>query len=1080
MNGQFPPYVIALVLAVVLAALLAHAAWRRRDLPVARALGWLMLAAAIWAAGRALEALASPAPAKIFWAKVQYLGIVAAPAVWLIFALRYSRLERWFTRGHRLLLWFVPGLTLALVWTNERHGLIWSAITPGPTPDRLIYAHGPVFWLAVVYNYLLVLIGAGLIVRVAWGGPPALRRPAVLMAAAAALPLLGNGLYLIGYSPLPGVDLAPLSFPAAGALMALGIFRLQFFDLLPLARAAVVDRIRDGVLVVDAAARVLDLNPAARRLLALADASPLGRPVETVLAVWPDLLARYTSGAEAQVELSVGGFELEARLSALAEAGAGPAGWLVMLRDVTIRKQTAAALQQSEARLRQVIDLVPHLIFAKDADGRYVLVNQAMAAAYGATPETLLGRRDVEFARSPAEAEAFRRDDLEVMTTGQPKLIPEEPLTGPGGEVRFFQTTKIPFALSGAPGMAMLGVATDITERKRAEAALRESEQRFRALIEASPVPIALTRDERFVYVNPAYLQMTGFAALSEVAGHSIYDHLAPELGADGAVPPTAGSARGPVLEYEAVGLRRDGARFPCHITLAQVELGDGPVGLLFAQDITARKQAEAAVRESERRYRLLAENATDVIWTMDFSGRFTYISPSVEPLRGFTPDEVLRQPLAEAVTPDSLALMLDLLQAAVRELTLGEPMPARPHEVEQPRKDGTTVWTEVIARVMYDAGGAPTGILGVSRDITARKQLEAENRRLFEAAQRRAMEAETLREAGAAVAATLDRDDLIRRLLEQLKRVVPYDSASVQLLRDEEMEIVGGSGFADLSAVIGMRFKMSAATPDLVVFQTRQPHILHDAQADYAAFREPPHNHIHGWLGVPLIVQDRVIGMLALDSTRPGAFTGDHARLATAFADQVAIALENARLFEDVQRLAITDALTGVYNRRHFFHLAALEFELACRYRHALSVIMLDIDHFKAVNDAFGHAAGDHVLRHVAQLCRTALRKPDLIGRYGGEEFVILLPETSPDSAVQVAERLRALIEATPFDAHAHAPARITLSLGVATLPLADCRDQPAPDSLQKLVDWADRGLYAAKQSGRNCVRVGGPADPV
>lgn len=172
-------------------------------------------------------------------------------------------------------------------------------------------------------------------------------------------------------------------------------------------------------------------------------------------------------------------------------------------------------------------------------------------------------------------------------------------------------------------------------------------------------------------------------------------------------------------------------------------------------------------------------------------------------------------------------------------------------------------------------------------------------NARSLEVAQRRAQEAETLQEAGAVVAATLQQDEAIQRILEQLAQVMPYDSASVQLLREGCVEIVGGRGWAEPASVVGLRFPVPADNPNTVVIQERRPYLLDDAPAAHAQFRDDPHSHIRSWLGVPLIVGDRVIGMVTVDSSQPNHFTADHARLATAFADQVAIALENAWLFQ-------------------------------------------------------------------------------------------------------------------------------------------------------------------------------------
>ncbi len=179
------------------------------------------------------------------------------------------------------------------------------------------------------------------------------------------------------------------------------------------------------------------------------------------------------------------------------------------------------------------------------------------------------------------------------------------------------------------------------------------------------------------------------------------------------------------------------------------------------------------------------------------------------------------------------------------------------------------------------------------------------ENARLFESEHRRWQEAETLRLAASAIASTLDRDEAVRLILEQLARVVPYDSASVQELRDGYLEIVGGRGWADPAMVLGMRFPVPGNNPNTVVVQTRRPFVLNNAPATYREFRVAPHSHIRSWLGVPLVVQERMIGILAIDSCQPNYFTEDKITLVAAFANQAAAAMANSRLYQDALQAA-------------------------------------------------------------------------------------------------------------------------------------------------------------------------------
>jgi diguanylate cyclase (GGDEF)-like protein len=170
-------------------------------------------------------------------------------------------------------------------------------------------------------------------------------------------------------------------------------------------------------------------------------------------------------------------------------------------------------------------------------------------------------------------------------------------------------------------------------------------------------------------------------------------------------------------------------------------------------------------------------------------------------------------------------------------------------------------------------------------------------------------------------------------------------------------------------------------------------------------------------------------------------------------------------RALKDVQRLAITDPLTGLYNQRHFTTAAEAEVRRACRYGRPLSAVMMDIDHFKRVNDSYGHTTGDRLLQKVAEGCRKELRQADVVGRYGGDEFAIMLPEIDLAAAKQVAERLRRTIAQTQLKT-AKGPARVTASLGVAAVDCDNIR-------LEALLSRADKALYVAKRKGRNQVRT-------
>jgi diguanylate cyclase (GGDEF)-like protein len=225
----------------------------------------------------------------------------------------------------------------------------------------------------------------------------------------------------------------------------------------------------------------------------------------------------------------------------------------------------------------------------------------------------------------------------------------------------------------------------------------------------------------------------------------------------------------------------------------------------------------------------------------------------------------------------------------------------------------------------------------------------------------------------------------------------------------------------------------------------------------------------------VPLLRNKRLIGSLNLGSTDSGRFT---AALSTDFVEHmasiIAICLENVISNEMLQYMGLTDALTGVYNRRYIDRRLVEEVARARRQDYPISVMFIDVDHFKGVNDTVGHQAGDEVLREVAARIKMELRVSDPLARFGGEEFVVLLIDAGLASAAMVAERIRAGVAGKPFDLADGQGMHVSVSIGVSALG-DEASELPIEAVAQQLVALADGALYQAKEAGRNrVVRAG------
>jgi PAS domain S-box-containing protein len=356
MAWQISSYTWALLLTTLLSGVLTVLAWRRRHIPGAPALIFLMLANVVWSFGYMLELSTSNLNAQIFWAKFEYLGIVSITVLWYIFTIQYTRQEELITRGRLILLFLIPILGLLAVWTNEWHRLVWSSIHQVSNQGLTILSleHGAAFWLIVLYSYVMMLAGTIVLVRTFTSASAYYRRQIEIMLAGAAVPWIGNALYNFGISPT--LDLTPFAFAITGAIASWGLYRYGILDIVPLARDRVIEMMSDGVIVVDTQNRILDLNPAARRLIGAPVGNDTTQPIGLfigqnlthALSNWPEIVKQCEAKSEVSIDFPIptprGRRYFEAHISEINDHGKHQTGHLVVLRDITERKQTETDL----------------------------------------------------------------------------------------------------------------------------------------------------------------------------------------------------------------------------------------------------------------------------------------------------------------------------------------------------------------------------------------------------------------------------------------------------------------------------------------------------------------------------------------------------------------------------------------------------------------------------------------------------------------------------------------------------------------------------------------------------------------
>jgi PAS domain S-box-containing protein len=356
MHFQYNPYVWVLLASAAVTAGLGVYAWRQRTVQGATSFALLMLMAVVWALANALEMAGTDLPTKLFWANVQYLCYVALPVAWLTLALQYTGRDEWLTRRNLVLLSIEPVVTVALVWTNDLHGLMRRNIyldTAGPFPV-IGKAFGPWFWLHAAYTYLLLTLTIYLLIEALRRPSPLYRRQTLVLLIGSLLPMIWNALYNFGLSPIPRYDVAPAVLSLSGIVVAWGLFRYRLFDVVPVARATVMEGMDDGVIVLDVQNRVVDLNPAVQRILGWPASQVIGRPAAEVLGSWPGLLALCRNEAMTQTELVVSEGDVQqcydVHCSPLSDGRGRQIGQLVVWHDITeLRRARTQSLQQERA-----------------------------------------------------------------------------------------------------------------------------------------------------------------------------------------------------------------------------------------------------------------------------------------------------------------------------------------------------------------------------------------------------------------------------------------------------------------------------------------------------------------------------------------------------------------------------------------------------------------------------------------------------------------------------------------------------------------------------------------------------------
>ncbi|RJX35518.1 MAG: diguanylate cyclase [Desulfarculus sp.] len=613
----------------------------------------------------------------------------------------------------------------------------------------------------------------------------------------------------------------------------------------------------------------------------------------------------------------------------------------------------------------------------------------------------------------------LRRLTAEAERVASGDLTPPPPLAGRGDEL-------------GRLSLA-LNHMTLAAQRMVGQAALEQA--RFQRLFNDSKDGAFITDQQgRLVEVNEALMEMLGCTDRAQLMGKDQARELFldPE---EGRLYGDTLAAQGYVQDFPAVLRRLDGSSFEALLTVTDAKQSHIRFGLI--RDVTRMRAAQRALVESEARYRRLVDNAPDIIYRWSFEqNRFEYLSTSAQEITGYSPQRLVDSPalLWQVVHPEDRRRV----RRQWLRLMRGRGPAVGQQEFRILTAEGGARWLMERSILLRDELDHPLALEGIATDITDRKLVE------LELVRGQQMVEDTLQGLPAAV-----------MVLDREHKVAHWNRALEALTGVPAEQVVGSNRqwhpfYPQAQPVLA----------DLIL-EGQDEQIKHLAEAESI---KPSKLVEGGWEGEGFYPGLGEKGTYLYFLAAP--IRDAEGRVVRAVETLVDLT-DKRSLEQELVKLSVTDNLTGLYNQRFFYASLGREMETSQRYDLPLSLLMADIDLFKSFNDSFGHLAGDQALSQFAEVLGRCVRGMDLCCRYGGEEFVVLLPHAALPEAMKVAERVRAGVAGTVLQLETNegqrTTSRITVSLGVATLG--------AKEDAQELVRRADAALYAAKEAGRNLV---------
>lgn len=713
-------------------------------------------------------------------------------------------------------------------------------------------------------------------------------------------------------------------------------------------------------------------------------------------------------------------------------------------RDVTKQKQAEETLRESEERYRSLFDRMMDGVYRSTHAGRFVDVNPAMVKMFGyASKQEML---DIDIKKELYFAPEERGSH--VLDTGQEEVDIYHLRRKDGSEI---WVEDHGYYVHDQQGNVLYheGMLRDITSRKQTEDALIASEAELRALFTSMQDAVLIIDQEGVYRKIVSSIPELLIQPPEELLGKSLKD-VFPADEAEKfitAIKQVLDTRKSAQIEYQ---LLIGGQTVWFQTTISPLDAGNT---LWVAHDITNRREAERALRAAEADYRSIFENATAGIYQSTPDGHFLSVNPAMALMFGYdSPQEMLT-----SVNNIEKQFYVDPNDRQEFQRLLLKQGEVRDFSSLYRHRDGRQVWVQENARAVTDENGNILHYEGFLTDITERKRIE-----------------QAVRESEA----------LYRQAIE-VAGGVPYRQKYMKTPKGERIdyEFIGegirqitGYGPEEFNGAVWDSMVLEVHPIEELAGYTLEEAVRKVRNGEFPIwkcdFKIRTRRGDIRWVFEAAVELRDVNGIsygsigIYLDMTHRKQAEEElrHAKDALEAAN-----LELQQSLEREKLLASTDSLTGVCNRRNFFNIATREFQAAIRYKHALTFLMFDLDGFKAVNDTLGHATGDILLKQIAQAAVEQVRVSDVVARYGGDEFIVILPHADAEQTLPIAERLHQRIASLGMEVE-NGPFAITISIGIAEI-----RQEPVDEEVDLVIQRADEALYEAKRGGRNQIVIFG-----